>query len=128
MVNNYSTNDNKIKNASLYFLGAMAALYLASFAAAHSQNTKVQRLAVIGMGSSALLGLGAAVLSDSLDPDDDPRMKDVYDEIKRARHNTRSSYETDLDEADDDMELGELENAPKSQFSRNHLNHGSTER
>ena len=120
---------NKIKDKALIFLGAMSALYLASFAAAQSQNPKIQKIAVIGMGTSALLGVGAAVIADNPDQDDDPRMKDVYDEIERTRHNNLSSYNTTaMDDADDDMDLDELEDSPKSQFSKNHLNHGSMER
>ena len=118
-----------MKDKSLYFLAAMSALYLGSFAAAHSQNPKIQKLAVVGMATSAILGVGAAVVSDNPDQDDDPRMKDVYDEIERTQCNKLSTYNTTtMDDADEDMELDELENTPKSQFSKNHLNHGSMER
>ena len=119
---------NKIKDKALIFLGAMSALYLASFAAAHSKSPKVQKIALVGMGTSVILGVGAATLADDTD-DDDPRMKDVYNEIERRKHNELSTYNTTtMDDTDDDIELDELENTPKSQFSKNHLNHGSMER
>ena len=67
-----------MKNKTLLFLGAMSALYLVSFASARAQNPKIQKLAVVGMATSALLVAGATAIAandqdDKLTTDDEIR-------------------------------------------------------
>lgn len=115
-----------MKNKALYFLGAMSALYLVSFAAFHIRNDKVKKVAAVGMGASALLGVGAATLADTIQGAEDLQNDGFYTvHTFRSRKNTAAHDANDIDELEDDLNLDELEDAPKCEFSKNRLNHGS---
>lgn len=92
-----------MKNKPVIFLGIMGALCFGSSIAVHSDNTRVQKLGVMALGTSVLAGVGAilSVATEKDNDDDDPRMKDVYAELE-ARHSNEDPEPDDIDLEEDE--------------------------
>ncbi len=97
-----------MKNKSIVFLGIMGTLCVGSSIAMQSENPRVQKLAIMGVGSSVLAGAGAALslATEKEDDNDDPRMKYVYEEIETRRPSEDPEPDDiDLEEEESDTYL-----------------------
>ena len=81
-----------MKNKPIIFLSIMGTLCVGASVAIQSDHTRIQKFGVMGFGAAVLAGVGSAMaLATEKDgDDDDPRMKDVYDELnKKIKQSTR---------------------------------------
>ena len=114
-----------MKNKSLLFLSAMGILTFGSYFAVHSSNTKIQKLGAIGFAATPLLAVGAIIAQGNERQDDDPRMKEVYDEFKNRAHNEDPEPDDSVFEDSEEVQFDKLKTAYKFDQPGHHFHHPS---